>query len=211
MTQPPDATVKLVLGWKELSEDAKLRRNEAGFDRVKQLALEASADQPLKLNAFLYAFLCPAKNFDLFLTESMEEISEDVAAIDVKMNKLAEFEREAKKPPEPSLREPYLAVRAVVSRRTARDERRTLATLLFSGPSSSHQIAEDLGIPSDLAERILRALAPVVEHDDKDGAHVLHTDTDSLAATLHLLRSTLGVDPLAVLQRRMGTRRSEGI
>ncbi len=208
MTDASRDDIALVLDWDGLGESAGLRRNEAGFGTVKSMAERASVDNPLVLNAFLYAFLCPAKNFDLFLTESTAAISSDIQEISAKIESLSEFERDAVDQPPAGLRETYLVLRNVVARRTARDERRTLATLLFSGPSTSAQIANDLGIGPGLAERVLRALAPVLERHDGD-AYALRTDTDTLAAVLHLLRSTLGVDPLGVLQRRIAAQSAE--
>ena len=74
MTDASRDDIALVLDWDGLGESAGLRRNEAGFGTVKSMAERASVDNPLVLNAFLYAFLCPAKNFDLFLTESTAAI-----------------------------------------------------------------------------------------------------------------------------------------
>ncbi|MGI9511221.1 MAG: hypothetical protein ACR2QJ_17925 [Geminicoccaceae bacterium] len=208
MADTPNDDVNLVLGWDGLGASAGLRRNDTGFGTVKSMAEEANADNPLLLNAFLYAFLCPAKNFDLFLSENTGAIAGDIKAISAKMDLLSDFERDARNWPPTSLREGYLALRKVIARGTARDERRTLATLLFSGPSTSAQVAEDLGINTGLAERILRALAPVVERHD-DEAYALRTDTDTLAAVLHLLGSTIGVDPLSILKRRIAANSAE--
>lgn len=200
--------ITLVLGWEGLGESAGLRRNEVGFETVKAMAEKASPENPLVMNAFLYAFLCAAKNFDLFLTANTDTIASDTKAISAKMDSLADFERDARNWPPASLRDRYLALRKVLARGTARDERRTLAALLFSGPSTSVQVAEDLGMSTGLAERILRALAPLLERHNDD-AYALRTDTDSLAVVLHLLGSTLGVDPLGVLQREIATHRTE--
>jgi hypothetical protein len=194
--------VALVLSWEDLGDAASLRRNTTGFDKVKELAVKASPDAPLKLNAFLYAFLCPAKNFDLFLTEDTGTIREGVSEIAEKMDLLSRFEREAKETVPEWLLSTYLALRNVVARRTARDERRILAALLFSGTSTAEEIAADLGISGNGVERVLRSLEPVLRHPDEHRV-ALRADTDNLAVVLQLLRSTLGVDPLAVLQRRI--------
>ena len=207
MTDEPETTVKLVLDWTGSGESAGLRRNETGFGQVKQLAQKASKEKPLVLNAFLYAFLCPAKNFDLFLREDIGDIANDIEDIDKKMGELADFEREAFDKPEEDLLKSYLALRKVISRRTARDERRALSVLLFSGPSTSMQIAEDLGIGNNLAERVLQAITPPISHSN--GQWALPTDTDTLAATLHLLRSTIGIDPVDVLKRRIAANKQE--
>lgn len=209
MAETPTLKVSLVLGWGDLGTTTGLRRNASGFGTIKDLAQSASPRDPLKLNAFLYAFLCPAKNFDLFLAENMSAIAVSVRDIDQKIHQLSDFEREARTLPPQDLRETYLALRNVVARRTARDERRTLATLLFSGPSTAKQVADDLGIGENLVERVFRALAPVLERQG-DERVALKEDTDTLATVLHLLRSTVGVDPLAVLQRRLQAQTIEG-
>lgn len=202
MVESAKANIALVLGWVGLGDTAGLRRNDAGFLTIKEMAQRATADNPLKLNAFLYAVLCPANNLDLFLNEDVASIALDLKQISSKMQALTEFERDAGTWPSAALRETYLALRRVVARRTARDERRTLATLLFSGPSTTQQVSDELGISCGLVERVFLALAPVVERQI-DHTYVLRSDTDTLAVVLHLLRSTLGVDPIGVLQRRI--------
>lgn len=206
MAEVLDFHIKLVLGWDDLGATAGLRRNQAGFSKIKEFAETATEADPLVINAFLYAFLCPAKNFDLFLREDLEAISGDVRQISRKMAQLTEFEREARALMGSPLRELYLALRNVVARHSARDERRTLATLLFSGPSSVDEIAMDLGISCNLAGRAVRTLAAVLV-DPGAKKLALKPDTDSLAVILHLLRGTIGSDPLAVLERRLAATR----
>ena len=208
MNEPDEDDVGLVLGWHDLDESAGLRRNTAGFSTIKSLAEQANSEKPLVINAFLYAFLCPAKNFDLFLKENVDTISSDVARIEKKMKSLADFEREATSLREAGLRKIYLAARNIAARKSARDEQRTLATLLFSGPSTAKEIAQDLDISENLAGRILRVLGSVAEEQDP-GRFTLRADTDTLAVVLQLLRSTLGLDPIRVLRRRIEARKLE--
>ena len=118
------------------------------------------------------------------------------------MKSLADFERDATRLRETGLRTIYLAARNVATRKSARDEQRALATLLFSGPSTAEQLAEDLGISKNLAERILRVLGAVIE-ERASGRFALRADTDTLAVVLQLLRGTLGLDPIRVLRRRI--------
>jgi len=196
--------ITLVLGWTGLGEAADLRRNTTGFAKIKALVEQTAGGSPLKLNAFLYAFLCSAKNIDLFLRENTGEIAGDVQRIAADMTALEDLERDAITPDDPSLHEKYLKVRQVAARANARDEQRALATLLFSGPSTGAQIADDLAIGENLAIRVLRALAPIVAQPEQDTApFVLRSDPSSLAITLHLLRYTLGIDPIRVLQARI--------
>jgi hypothetical protein len=196
--------ITLLLGWEDLGDAAKLRRNTTGFDKIKGLVEKAENGSPLKLNAFFYTFLFPAKNFDLILRENTEPIAQDVQRIAEKMDVLEDFERDAIKPKDHSLQEIYLKMRHVAARRSARDERRALATLLFSGPSTGLQVAQDLGISENLAKRVLSTLAPCVSQPDKDtDPFVLCTDLNYLAVTLYLLRYTLGIDPIRVLHTRI--------
>lgn len=201
-------TIELVLGWDDLGETAGIRRNQSGFSRIKTLAAVTNPGTPFKLNAFLYIFFGSAKNLDLVWIGNTKSISCKISKITKKMAQISDFEREAKGKPSDEPMKTYLALRKVVARRTARDERRTLATLLFSGPSTAKQVAADLGISTNLVERVFRALEPVLQRlDDKQVQ--LRDDSDNLAAVLHLLRSTMGVDPLAVLQRRISAQTKE--
>jgi len=206
MNDASEDHIRLVMNWDELGETAGLRRNEAGFGSIKTLAEKASSDQPLVINAFLYAFLCPAKNFDLFLNEDLDTVADDVGSIWTKLNLLEDFERDGNAISDPDLQRLYVAARNKLARKNARDEQRTLATLLFSGPSSTDQVAADLGISENLASRMFRVLGPVVEQTEQ-GRYALRTDTDTLAVVLHLLRSTIGLDPIPVLRRRIAAQK----
>ncbi len=202
--------VSLVLDWENPGGTTALRRNTTGFAQIKELAENADTENPLKLNAFLYSFLCSAKNLDLFLQENTTEITNDVEQIATKMTALEELERNGVTPNDPLLLQTYIEVRNVAARRCARDEQRSLATLLFSGPSTGLQVAEDLGISENLAIRTLRTLSPVVEQSKVDtDLFCLRSDANSLAITLYLLRYTLGIDPIRVLQARIALDQKE--
>lgn len=201
--------IELTIGWDDLGEAEGFRRNTVGLGGLNNLMAQAQTGEPVKVNAFLYAFLCPAKNLDLFLTENTAVISAEITEISGKMDALSDFEREARTLPDEALVSRYLALRNVVGRASARDECRTLATLLFSGPSNAQQIADDLGISENLAERMFRALGSVL-HQQDDGQFTVCSDTDSLAVVLYLLRSTIGVDPTAVLRRRVAAHAAKG-
>lgn len=209
MSRDGKDTVALALGWDALGETAGYRRNSVGFGQLKEDARAAAeSGTALRVNAFLYAFLCPAKNFDLFLQENFDAVAGQVDRIQEAMLALQHFERTGDDGLDSHLRSTYLALRRVVARRSARDERRTLATLLFSGPSTPEQISQDLGITVNLVERTLLALALVVDVSE-DGTHVLNSEPESLAVVLQLLQSTLGFDPIRVLKRRIEARESE--
>jgi len=201
MTDAGHYDVSLVMGWSAPGSGKELRRNTAGFSAIKERVAKSNDGNPLEINAFLYAFLVSAKNLDLFLRVNSESIKEDLKQIREKMAALECLEREGSNPNNDLLLSTYKSIRPVAARPSARDEQRTLAMLLFSGPSTAEQIKEDLDIDKNLAERILRALSVLVVQTEEDpNIFVLRSDTNSLAVTLYLLQYTLGIDPLRVLQ-----------
>lgn len=233
--------ITLRLNWRGLGATEKLRRSGTGFDKVKEMVTDHTSGA-MPFNAFLYTFLCSAKNFDLFLRDNVEVLDAEVKTLEELMSKLELFEREGKivdeladecprrydqtessaprtpTTPTRQLRKTYLELRAIAVRPSARDEQRTLATLLFSGPSTAAQIEADLGISKNLADRMLRALEAVVEKDgeeqkstapsataetEKRSVFRLREEPEKLAVVLYLLRYTLGIDPIGVLRRRI--------
>ena len=191
-----ETQIELVLDWQKASH---LRRNSTGFNTIKELAAAVGNDQTIKINAFLYAVLCPAKNLDLFLNENVDSIKEPVEEIAEKMSRLEDFEREGISSSK-SLEQCYLDIRGVAARPSARDEQRCLALLLFNGPSTPGQIASELGIEENLAVRLCRALDPVVDPIE-EGKFALKENNDVRTVVAYLVRSTLGLDPIRVLER----------
>ncbi len=188
--------VRLVWYWPE-----HVRRNEIGFAQIKQLVASKSNTTAYEFNLFLYAFLCPAKNLDLFISVKLtEEDSRKFDIIQKNLNAIEIFER-AGLVIEKQLTNQWLEIRNVAARATARDEQRSLATLLFSGPSTAEQVATDLGISVNLVQRVMQSVQSVLKTaKPEDGCYQLETGTDTLSATLYLLRCTLGIDPIAVLE-----------
>ncbi len=194
--------VRLVWDW-----PGSIRRNEIGFGQIKQMVLSSNDTTPCQLNLFLYSFLCPAKNLDLLLTEALTVAdAEKFESIQKNLNIIEHFERSGiVKRNQEMVCKKWLEIRKVAARANARDEQRTLATLLFSGPSTTDEVAKDLGISVNLAQRIMRAVQSVLTTAmPEDGRYQLDTDTDSLSATLYLLKCTLGLDPTAVLSPIVG-------
>ncbi len=190
--------IQLVWDW-----PIKVRRNEIGFAQIKQRLLSRNNSIPYQLNFFLYAFLCPAKNLDLFLTVTLTtESLKKYDSIREKLNAIEKFERTGiVDSRQENVTSKWLEIRNVAARTTARDEQRTLATLLFSGPSTAEEIATDLGISVNLVKRVLQSIQSVLKTlKPGDEYCQLDTESDSLSATLYLLRSTLGLDPVAILK-----------
>ena len=193
--------ITLVIDWPTLANGESLRRNTTGFGTIKNLIAASRDNEPLEINAFLYAFLVSAKNINLFLKANDERTKAPIQTICDKMNAIARLEREGTKPEDDSLLRIYKRTRLIAARPNTRDEQRTLATLLFSGPSTPEQIEADLGIDKNLVARIFRALSPLIEQTEADSNRfVLRSDHNSLAVTLYLLQYTLGLEPVRVLQ-----------
>lgn len=176
-----------------------LRWTLVDFRRSRDLALAHRGTDAFEANAFQAFRIFRAKNFDLFLDLDLSGVVEELVTIKRLMAKLELFER-AGAAGGTELVTTYLATRRVTARPTARDERRALWILLFSGPSTAPELANDLNCNENLASRILRTLDPVIECSDAGDAsgdrHCIANTPDALAVTLFLLRSSLGVDIL---------------
>ena len=152
------------------------------------------------IDVFVYAFLSGAKNFDFFLqcdtsrSGPFHNAARDIART---LHALEEFERRGEPLPGglPVSREQYLALRRIVSRPSARDERRALATLLISGPSTMDDVGQDLGLHYTLSLRTLDVFREhgVVEKRD-DGVFAI--TKPALAMVVFVLRETMGIDLL---------------
>lgn len=163
------------------------------------------------MDVFSYAFLKGAKNFDFQLPERKGNFHKEVVGLDLfrkcegKWEKdilpaLEEFERIGKPLPKGFIitKEVYLALRSILSRGSARDEQRALATLLVSGPSTMNEISDDLGLNYTLSNRILGIFADigVVEVQDND-KYVI--SLEKLPVVVFFLREIMGLDFLSSL------------
>jgi hypothetical protein len=187
------------------------RRRTGHFSAIKKFvtASEQVIDSTLRpifyeIDAFSYAFLKGAKNLDTILRESKkttqpfrQNLPDWIKAI----KSLEEFEREGIMPNKPHLAEHYLELRRVIAPASARDERRTLTTLLVSGPSTSEEISNDLAMPYGLSDRLLPMLAQigVVQGRKEQGLYRYALTIEALPCVLFGLRETMGIDLLAVL------------
>ena len=154
-----------------------------------------------EIDAFAYAFLQGAKNFDFLLPESRNQTGlfrqksrqwrRDIVALE-------RFERDGR-PLGARYETAYLDLRRIVARKSARDERRTLATLLVSGPSTLDEVKTDLGLSYDLAGRILTTLQSIDVLVCP--AERYRITLDALPRVVFCLREVMGFDLLAVLDR----------
>lgn len=199
-----------------LGLDRLFRRHTDGFQPIKTFVGALAAlpgDENRKslicqIDVFAYGFLKGAKNLDLLLPlderaniafrETLAKWSNTLAALE-------QFERLGKPLPANGgvSAEQYLALREIVSRRSASDERRVLATLLVSGPSTTDQIKTDLGLNYSLGQRTLAVLEDieVIERraGDSPAGSVFAITESALPLTVFGLRETLGLDLLSAL------------
>lgn len=187
--------------------DELFRRHvDGGFGPLKRfvaaLANEASPrDITCHIDAFAYAFIARAKNFDLLLPEGSPQVGGFRLGYERKwrdrIEELEDFERLGENPSSDTDRSHYVKLRPTVARRSARDERRALAVLLYSGPSTAVELRDELGLNESLALRVLAVLVGAGVVERRDSAFALRTET--LPVVLFSLRETMGVDPMAML------------
>lgn len=190
-----------------LGLDRLFRRRAGGFLPIRQfVGALASLPEPdsggealvCQIDAFAYGFLKGAKNLDLMLPCSAERNVEFQATRRGWARTraaLTEFERVGEPLPADIgvTPERYLALREILVRPSARDERRSLITLLVGGPSTRVEISEDLGLNHTLGERVL---APFVAIDviERRTGHRYCIEPRSLALVAFALRETTGLD-----------------
>jgi hypothetical protein len=184
------------------------RRGEAGVDPIKRFVkglLAFREEDPLAchIDYFAYVFLKGAKNFDFFFpadeAASKEKLAplfgkDGVAAV---IEALQDFELTGSSNLDKNTRDTYLNARPLAQRESARDEWRTLAVLLYSGPSTLERVSRDLGLGYTLADRLF---VPFREYGllRKEGnVYCLETKIAKMAVTLALLRAVLGLNPLS--------------
>lgn len=194
--------------------DRLFRRRSRGFKKIQAFfavlneIVQQQADLPniqCEIDAFAYAFLKGAKNVDFFLPEqrNVDQGDSDLFRNRIVWHRrltrqLERFERRGSRTGLPaSETEGYCELRRILTRASARDERRALATLLVSGPSTVEQISDDLGLPYTLGPRILPTLEGIGVLERRDGQYLIRVD--ALPRTAFLLRETLGIDLLEVL------------
>ena len=182
------------------------RKSTIGFKPIKQFvgALTTFADNKeliCYLDVFAYSFLKGAKNFDLLLPFDKKHNKEfiDIYKQWLKIfRKLEKFERFGKQNISDKQKKQYLELREIVARLSARDEIRTLATLLVSGPSTLEEVSEDLGLNYTLGQRTVGVFKniDVVEKRDKEKYAIA---TEALPIVIFCLRETIGLDLLSNL------------
>jgi len=183
------------------------RKRANGFGDIKDfvgtLSLTPLADVAVQchIDVFAYAFLKGAKNFDLLLPENPAKTGpfRDVQPYwDKIIAALEELERRGQPlPPDLAVSKGhYLALREVLARPSTRDEKRALATLLYSGPSTLAEIAADLGMNYSLSQRTIGVFTAngTVEERARGVYAIVET---ALPLVVFCLRETMGLEPLS--------------
>jgi hypothetical protein len=202
------------------STEQLFRRHVGGYHDIKNFVASLMSivtrekdigDIYCLVDVFSYAFLKGAKNFDFQLPERKVNFPKEVVGLDLfrkrkeKWEKeilpaLEDFERIGKPLPKGFIitKELYLDLRGILSRGSARDEQRALATLLVSGPSTMKEISDDLGLNYTLGNRILGIFADigvvVIQDNDK---YVI--SLEKLPVVVFFLREIMGLDFLSSL------------
>lgn len=189
------------------------RRRTGGFEKIKKLVAAlaflphpAALADPLicRIDAFAYAFLRGAKNLD-FLLPLGDEVNAGFrkthAAWSGTFTALENFERLGKPLTKDACvsADQYLALRNIISRPSARDERRALATLMVSGPSSRGQISKDLGLNYSLGRRTVAAFLEMGVVQRRSGGEIFSVAESALPLSTFCLRESMGLDLLNIL------------
>lgn len=196
------------------------RRRAGGFNEINAfigglLDKDTPFDGECEINLFAYAFLKHAKNYDFFTRfdqQNLNDIQQVIDDLSLKIAQLEDFERLGTPLPSEmtnTLKAPYLKLRAIAARPAARDEQRTLACLLINGPSTAKDIKLDLDLNFALDLRVMGALVgtgTVVELKNCDNELVYSLNTQTLPIVIFLVRETIGLDVIDLLNNIGGTR-----
>lgn len=201
--------------------DELFRRSSDGFNKIKlfiaaltELPIEKNMAGPLvcEFDIFSYSFLSHSKNIDLIVPllpsddSRHGQFSKILSKWHTDLNSLEYFERKGTDLPSNCHFNTvdYLNLRKIITRASGRDELRTLATLLISGPSNPKQLKEELGLSDQLVSRMLHTLKKIdiIQRTNKtDGNEFENTNffqikKSKLALVIFCLRERLGLDIL---------------
>ncbi|SET52536.1 hypothetical protein SAMN05216326_13313 [Nitrosomonas marina] len=190
-----------------LNLETTFRRRPSGYGPINQIVSNLVDQKEIircQVDAFAFAFLKNAKNFDTLMaidSESLQRVKVQLEKWNNALYALTEFERLGKPLKEPwhSLEHTYLALRAIVGRASTRDERRALVVLLITGPASSNNIKDDLRLNYSLSKRVMGAMIKTgaLEYREKTSHYAIRQD--AIPVVLLLVRELMGLDMLAML------------
>lgn len=190
-----------------LNLDSTFRRRPSGYGPIQRIVsslVDQEREIRCQIDAFAFAFLKGAKNYDMLMTvdpDSLRQVQTQLNEWKKAVDALTEFERRGNPLNEPwlSLKPIYLALRSIVGRASARDERRTLVLLLVTGPASSDEIKEDLRLNYSLSKRVMSALVNTgaLTYRKETSHYAIRQET--IPVVLFLVRELMGLDMLAML------------
>ncbi len=189
--------------------DHLFRRNTKGFQPIKRffsnlITLEntSATEVHCYIDAFTFAFLKGAKNFDLFLNYNPKNNVQFTQTYQNWLKAIEAYEKlERSGIPltDSQTQDHYLKFRKILLRPSARDELRALACLLLNGPSTMQQVSNDLGLNYSLSQRTVSIFEPcnIVENRGNDEYAIV---PDSLPMAIFGLREVLGINYLELLE-----------
>ncbi|NQY37257.1 MAG: hypothetical protein HRT37_20305 [Alteromonadaceae bacterium] len=194
--------------------DELLRKRIDGFDDIQKLTgAMLGAAKPInvifEINIFAYAYLKYVKNYDIFMSPTQNclvDIEPEIKKWKSIVKALEDFERLGQDLSQELayLKVPYLKLRAIVARSTARDEQRALAVLFISGPSNSKDIGLDLGLNYSLNKRIMTAMVTTGTISDNrinsQGEIVYALKDETIPIVMFLVREIIGLDLISMIE-----------
>lgn len=198
--------------------DQLFRRRKDRFTAINQFtaALLKVVDRvdhfkACRIDIFAFAFLKFAKNYDFFMQPqpgSLGALQSVVAEWQESVQALEDYERLGRdlEGAYAVHKEIYMQLRSVVARSAARDEQRTLAVLLASGPATLEDISKDLGLHYSLNQRVVKTLRETGALDTRkiDGESYYLINKAALAVVLFLTREIVGIDLLTMAVSLLG-------
>jgi len=216
-TKSYDSTIKDILtrennAYKIDRVDELFRKEANGFNKIKEfissllsIDIDGIDEILIYVDVFTYNFVKCAKNFDLFIPETKETkyinccknaFRNKQLEWKNEIETLETFELEGKGSLTKDLKDIYLNFRKIILRRSARDEIRTLYSLLLSGPSTLNEISNDLGLDNTLSQRIVAAFENTKLIDKQIQTEKYYIQTKVIPMILFGLREILGIDCL---------------
>lgn len=188
--------------------DQLFRRRTDGFSTINRFTASIlKAIKSMKqlrhceIDLLAFTFLKYAKNYDLFMDPSptdLHTIQQTVSEWQMKVQALEDFERLGLElePGNKYIKETYLKLRETISRPSARDEQRTLAILLCSGPSTLEEISMDLGLSYSLNQRVVTVLqiSGAIDCRDQGPEPLYLVKEKAIPVVLFLVREVIGLD-----------------
>lgn len=154
------------------------------------------------IDAFAYAFLKGADNFDFLMPEKKESAGPFRTVFpkwEEEMGRLERFEQFGDPLPDEAGKD-YLSLRKRITPATAGNERRLLATLLVNGPSTVEEISRELDIGPVRSRGITGMFEEIgVTEETRDGKHVI--SEQALPRVLFCLRGKMGLDFFNLLNK----------